>query len=125
MEMEPKSEAPAKREPSSNNEGVEPEQKETLEVKPHLNNDNVPVIKEAWIEGKETPPTQNNDGDKDMPTTDILNENIVTGNEVGVSTFIEEPPLSVEDLEENKGDDHDIILLEQPEIPQVCMNGQI
>ena len=123
-EIEPKSETPAKREASLSNEGVEPEQKETLEIKPHPIDDNVPVIKEAWIEGKEEPPTQDNGGDKDIPTTNIINENVIgSGNERGVSTFNEEPSLSVEDLEDNKGDNNDII--KQPEIPQVCINGHV
>lgn len=125
VEIEPKSEAPAKSESSSSNEGnegVELEQKETPEIKPHPIDGNVPVIKEAWIEGKETPPTQDND--KDLPTTNIVNGDPVNAsNEVGVSTSVEEPSLFIEDLEEKKSDNNDIILLEEPEIPLVCMNG--
>ena len=124
VKIEPKSEAPAKSESSSSNEGVEPEQKETSGIKPCPIDGSVPVIKEAWIEGKEAPPTQ--DKNKDMPTTNIVKEDPVNaGNEVGVSTSVEEPSLSIEDLEENKGDNNDNILLEEPEIPLVCMNGTI
>ena len=124
VEIEPKSEVLAKSESSSSNEGVEPEQKETPEIKPCPIDGNVPVIKEAWIEGKEAPPTQ--DKNKDMPTTNIVKEDPVNaGNEVGVSTSVEEPSLSIEDLEENKGDNNDNILLEEPEIPLVCMNGAV